>query len=207
MISRSKIGGVILAGGRASRMDFRDKALQPLHGKPLLEYVISKAMPQVGQLVLSVNHNIEHYQAFALPIVSDNDRSYAGPLLGILSAMQWFKSRQAGEGIHHLACFPADVPRFPTGVVSQLTQELTKKSAAVAYITHQDQIQPLFSLWHLDLIGKIEEALAAGLNGPKLLFDSLDAVAVNCDDNAPGTFCNINTAEDLAAAALLPSYE
>lgn len=203
MISKSEIGGVILAGGRASRMDFRDKALQPLHGKPLLDYVIRKAAPQVGQLVLSVNHNIERYQAFALPIVSDHEGSYAGPLLGILSAMHWFQSNKASEDIRHLACFPADVPEFPVDVVSQLAQKLTKESAAVAYITHQGQIQPLFSLWHLDLREKVEAALAAGLNGPKLLFGSLNAVAVSCDDNSPGTFCNINSVEDLEAAASL----
>lgn len=207
MISKSDIGGVILAGGKASRMSFRDKALAPLNGKPLLEYVIGKATPQVRQLALSVNHNIERYQAFELPIVSDRDASYAGPLLGILSAMHWFKDTQDYKGIRYLACFPGDVPEFPRDVVSQLTQELSSESATVAYITHQDQIQPLFSIWHLDLIGQIEEAIVAGLYGPKLLFDSLNAVAVNCDDISPGTFCNINSIEDLNAAALLIGHK
>jgi len=207
MISKSNIGGVILAGGKASRMDFRDKALETLHGKPLLEYVVSKAAAQVEHLVLSVNHNIERYQVFGLPIVPDRDTSYAGPLLGILSAMHWFRSRQAGKGISYLACFPGDAPEFPQDVVGQLTQKLNKESAVVAYIYHQDQIQPLFSLWHLGLIGQIEDAVAAGLYGPKLLFGSLKAVAVNCDDNSPGTFCNINSAEDLHAAALLIGHK
>ena len=203
MINKSDIGGVILAGGKASRMGFRDKALVPLHGKPLLEYVIAKARPQVTQLVLSVNHNIEHYQAFELAIVSDRDASYAGPLLGILSAMQWFQNVQTDKGIRYLACFPADVPEFPQDVVSQLAQELDKKSASVAYIHHQDQIQPLFSLWHLEQTRQVEAAVSAGIVGPKLLFGALKAVAVTCEDNSPGTFCNINSTEDLEAAALL----
>ena len=188
-------------------MGFRDKALETLHGKPLLEYVVSKAATQVEHLVLSVNHNIERYQAFGLPIVPDRDTSYAGPLLGILSAMHWFQSMQAGKGISFLACFPGDAPEFPQDVVGQLTQKLNKESAVVAYIYHQDQIQPLFSLWHLGLIEQIEDAVAAGLYGPKLLFGSLKAVAVNCDDNSPGTFCNINSAEDLHAAALLIGHK
>ena len=203
MISRSEIGGVILAGGKASRMCFRDKSLESLHAKPLLEYVMAKAAPQVERLVLSVNHNIERYQAFGLPIVSDRSASYGGPLLGILSAMHWFQDSQADKGIHYLACFPGDVPEFPQDVISQLALDLNKESAAVAHIHHQDQIQPLFSLWRLDLIEQIEKAVAAGLFGPKLLFGSLKSVAVNCDDNSPGTFCNINSAEDLKAAALL----
>jgi molybdopterin-guanine dinucleotide biosynthesis protein A len=203
MISKSEIGGVILAGGKASRMGFRDKALEPLHEKPLLEYVVSKAAAQVKHLVLSVNHNIERYQAFELPIVRDHNASYAGPLLGILSAMHWFQGAQTGKGIRYLACFPGDVPEFPHDVVSQLAQELNKKSAAIATIYHRGQLQPLFSLWHLDLIRQIEEAVAAGLTGPKLLFGPLKAVVVNCDDSSPGAFCNINSAEDLNAAALL----
>tara|TARA_B110000858_G_scaffold198526_1_gene266242 strand:+ start:6561 stop:7196 length:636 start_codon:yes stop_codon:yes gene_type:complete len=203
MINKSEIGGVILAGGKASRMDFRDKALAALHGKPLLEYVIAKARPQVKQLALSVNHNIQRYQAFELAIVSDRDVSYAGPLLGILSAMQWFQNAQADKGIRYLACFPGDVPEFPEDVVSQLAQELNKESASVAYIYHQNQIQPLFSLWNLGLIRQIEEAVSAGVVGPKLLFGALKAVAVTCEDNSPGAFCNINSLEDLDAAALL----
>lgn len=203
MISKSEIGGVILAGGKASRMDFRDKALEPLYGKPLLEYVKATAAPQVNQLVLSVNHNIQRYQAFGLPIISDHDASYGGPLLGILSAMHWFRGPQPNKEIRYLACFPGDVPEFPNDVVSRLAQQLTSESAVVAYICHQGQIQPLFSLWHLELVLQIEDAIAAGLVGPKLVFGSLNAIAVNYDDTTPASFCNINTAEDLHAAAQL----
>ena len=203
MIDRSTIGGVILAGGKASRMSFRDKALLPLHDKPLLEYVTAKARPQVKQLVLSLNHNTEHYQSFNLAIVGDQDASYGGPLLGILSAMRWFQSTQADKGIRYLACFPCDVPEFPQDVVEQLAQQLHTESASVAYIHHRNQIQPLFSLWHLGLIRQIEEAISAGVAGPKLLFDTLEAVPVICEDKAPGAFYNINSPEDLDAATQL----
>jgi molybdopterin-guanine dinucleotide biosynthesis protein A len=207
MIGKSEIGGVILAGGKASRMGFRDKALVPLHTIPIIEYVIDKAVPQVKQLILSVNHNAERYQSYKLPIVSDQDQSYSGPLLGILSAMRWYQSEQAKTGISHLACFPADVPKFPQDIVNQLASELNKTSALITYIYHKDQIQPLFSLWHLGLVEQIQEAVAAGLYGPKLLLGDLKAVAVNCTDNSLGTFCNINSTEDLDSASLLISRE
>ncbi|MFT6094033.1 MAG: molybdopterin-guanine dinucleotide biosynthesis protein A [Pseudohongiellaceae bacterium] len=207
MIGKSEIGGVILAGGKASRMGFCDKALVPLHTKPIIEYVISKASPQVKQLILSVNHNAERYLSYKLPIVSDQDQSYSGPLLGILSAMRWYQNEQAKSGISHLACFPADVPEFPKDVVSQLACELNKSSALITYIYHKNQIQPLFSLWHLDLAEQIEEAIAAGSYGPKLLFGDLKAVAVRCADSCLGAFCNINSPEDLDYASLLIARE
>ena len=201
MIDKSAIGGVILAGGKASRMNFRDKALQHLHGRPLLAYVIAKASPQVAQLVLSLNHNVELYQPFALPIVGDRDRSYGGPLLGILSAMHWFREGMPDSGIHYLACFPADVPQFPGDIVCQLADELDRESADVAYVYHQGQIQPLFSVWKLALLERVEKAVDTGLVGPKQLFASLRAVALDCKDNSPGSFNNINRAEDLVAVA------
>lgn len=201
MIKQSRIGGVILAGGRATRMGCRDKALEPLHGRALLDYVIAGAAPQVAQLVLSLNHNTERYQSFGIPIVGDREQAYSGPLLGILSAMHWFRDQRSQVKPDHLACFPADVPAFPHDVVSQLASHLEGEAADVAYIFHRQQIQPLFSLWRLDLIERIEQAVASGLYGPKLVFGSLRAVSVECEDNFPGCFENINSPEDLAAAA------
>ncbi|GJM12477.1 MAG: molybdenum cofactor guanylyltransferase [Pseudohongiella sp.] len=203
MIDRSEIGGVILAGGKASRMDFRDKALQPLFAKPLLEHVIGIASPQVEKLALSVNHNIDRYQRFALPIVSDDDSSYAGPLLGILSALKWYRSAREGRGINYLACFPADVPEFPSDVVCQLAAGIEEHAASVAYITHREQIQPLFSLWKLELLEAVEKAVADGLYGPKLLFDSLASAAVDCSTENPAAFYNVNRLEDLEQASQL----
>lgn len=202
-IDKSQIGGVILAGGRASRMDYRDKPLQLLHGEPLLAHVIAKASPQVAQVVLSVNHSAELYRAFALPLLKDQQPGYAGPLLGIYSAMSWFATEHDDPNIEYLACFAADVPEFPLNVVSELGAALQRHDAQLSYIQHRDQIQPLFSLWRLSLLDRLAEAIEAGIRGPKMLFDDLHSVAVPCEDESPGCFFNINGAEDLIAAAKL----
>ena len=124
MIDKSQIGGVILAGGKASRMGFRDKALEPLHGQALLAHVINTAEPQVHSLTLSVNHNTERYQRFELPLVSDYVQTYAGPLLGIFSAMRCFLGSKPHQHIEYLACFAADVPEFPGHVVQALARAM-----------------------------------------------------------------------------------
>jgi len=204
-IEKSQIGGVILAGGRASRMNYRDKALQPLHGVPLLAHVIDRAGPQVEQLVLSVNHNAENYTQFALPIVGDQTRDYAGPLLGIYSAMRWFAEQQQGERIEYLACFAADVPRFPRQVVALLSAALVGAAAEVSYVQHRGQIQPLFSLWRLSVLERIGSAIESGIVGPKLLFGDLHSVVVCDEDETPGYYFNINSKAELAtASALIP---
>lgn len=200
MIDISEIGGVILAGGKASRMGFRDKALQSLHGKTLLAHVINRAKPQIASLVLSVNHNVPHYQKFGLPIVTDHVQSYAGPLLGIFSAMRWFLESEQHRDIKYLACFAADVPEFPGHVVQALARAMPMQSSTATYICHLGQIQPLFSLWNLSLFDTVEAALTKGNYGPKLLFDPIAAIAVEIDEDSPGAFFNINRLEDLQAA-------
>lgn len=202
-IEISQIGGVILAGGKASRMNYRDKALQPLHGEPLLAHVIDIARPQVGQLVLSVNHNADNYAQFALPIVGDRQRDYAGPLLGIYSAMRWFAAQQHDNHIEYLACFAGDVPRFPRGVVTQLGTALVNEAAEVSYVQHRGQVQPLFSLWRLSSLERIEAAIKSGIVGPKLLFGDLHAVAVYDEDETPGYYFNVNSEAELVTAATL----
>jgi len=207
MIQKPEIGGVLLAGGKASRMDYRDKAMQLLHGKTLLEHCIERASPQVDRLVLSVNHSAELYQPFGLPLVADHDASYRGPLLGIYSAMHWFVHEQTEHKLKYLACFAADVPAFPADLIGNLARALSSNRSAgrVAYTVHSGQVQPLFSLWDLKLLDTISAAIDSGLYGPKLLFESLDAIAVNDASTAPGAFFNINSADELKTATQLLS--
>ncbi|MEX0962977.1 MAG: molybdenum cofactor guanylyltransferase MobA [Pseudohongiellaceae bacterium] len=200
MIEKTAIAGVILAGGKASRMDFRDKALLHLNGEPLLAHVIRKAEPQVQQLLLSVNHNAEQYQSFELPIVGDHELSYGGPLLGIYSAMRWCL-QQPDTNLKFLACFAADVPEFPQHVVTDLSAAIQDASIGAAYIRHRGQIQPLFSLWRLALADQLHKAIMSGLYGPKLVFESVHAVAVHSDNDTPGAFFNINSSTELEFAA------
>ncbi len=201
MIKKPEIGGVLLAGGKASRMGFRNKALQLLNGEPLLAHGIRRAQPQVHRLILSVNHNAELYQPFKLPIVADHNDSYRGPLLGIYSAMRWFTHQQEYPSIKYLACFAADVPEFPADIIQDLALALSNSSSSVSYVFHLGQIQPLFSLWHLSLVDTLFDAIDSGLYGPKLLFESLGAVAVHCESSTKGAFFNINSIDDLATAA------
>lgn len=184
-------------------MDFCDKALQLLHGEPLLKYGISLARPQVESLIISANHSTELYQSFGLPVVADQHASYSGPLLGIYSAMHWFLHEQANPDIQYLACFAADVPVFPADLIQNLAAALSSSTSGVAYTVHNEQIQPLFSLWRLSLADTLLDAIGSGLYGPKLLFQSLEAVAVTHTNDAPGAFFNINSHAELAVASRL----
>ena len=80
MIKKGVVTGVILAGGKASRMGGQDKGLLVLKGKPLWEYVAHAMAPQVGHIVISANRNLESYRASALPVYQDQMVDFPGPL-------------------------------------------------------------------------------------------------------------------------------
>jgi len=94
----TEVTGVVLSGGRATRMGGNDKGLIYFNGLPLFEHVTRKLTSQVSNVVISANRNIEIYQSIGLRVLSDTLPDYPGPLAGMLSAMQnldseWFLSR------------------------------------------------------------------------------------------------------------------
>ena len=78
----AKITGVILAGGLGRRMGNVDKGLQPLRGKPMVAWVIERFAPQVDEVLINANQNLERYGAFGYRVIPDEIAGYAGPLAG-----------------------------------------------------------------------------------------------------------------------------
>lgn len=89
------ITGVVLAGGKATRMGGIDKGLQALNGRPLWRHVAEALAPQVDELVISANRHLEQWRASGYPVFRDIQEGYQGPLAGMLAVMQqvaspWF---------------------------------------------------------------------------------------------------------------------
>ena len=84
--------GVVIAGGRSSRMDHREKALLDLAGEPMLGRVIGRLRPQVGRMVINANGDPERFATLGLPIVADTIEGHAGPLAGLQAGLQWARA-------------------------------------------------------------------------------------------------------------------
>ena len=78
-----RVTGIVLAGGRGSRMGGVDKGLQPLRGKPMVAWVLERLAPQVDEIVLNANQNLDAYAGFGHRVVSDSLGGFAGPLAGL----------------------------------------------------------------------------------------------------------------------------
>ena len=195
MIAHPPIAGVILAGGRSSRMR-EDKALTPLAGRPLIAHVVERLRPQVDFLIISGNGDPGRFDAFDAPVVADADPlAYSGPLAGVRAAMALASSRGAAL----LASAPCDAPFLPANLVARLFETLERTGAPAAAARRADQIEPLFAVWRVATASSIDEALARGDAGPRALLIHCGAAFAEFDECADA-FDNVNDSAALAAA-------
>lgn len=121
-----RIGALILAGGQGSRMGYRNKGLQTLHGRPLAMRVADALRPHVQYLAASANQNIAAYEAMGFPVFRDDpDCPVQGPLAGIASALPQFPA-----WLDALLVVPCDLPRLPADLVSRLAGALADPGIA-----------------------------------------------------------------------------
>ncbi|MDE1981190.1 MAG: molybdenum cofactor guanylyltransferase [Betaproteobacteria bacterium] len=183
--------GCILAGGAGLRMGGQDKGLLTWQGRPLIESVIARFLPQVDTLVLSANRHLQQYQAYGYPVLADTEEGYAGPLAGIEQAL-----RQA-HGAHELvAIVPCDAPLLPLDLVARLHSSLAAADVDIAYAVTAGGDQPVFSLIKTSLLGSLSEYLRSGERKVQRWYGRCPCIAVPFDDQ-PTAFTNINTPDML----------
>ena len=185
----SPITGVILAGGRGSRMGGVDKGLQRLHGKTMVEWVLERYAPQVDEVLINANKNIEQYQQFGYRVVPDDITGFAGPLAGL--------HRGLSEAAHGLvATAPCDSPFLPLDLIERLRTALEKTGAEIAVAKTGDQPHPVFCLCRKSVLPGLGDFLAGGGRKIDAWYAKLKVVEVPFDDQA-AAFSNINTRAEL----------
>ncbi|HSN62861.1 MAG TPA: molybdenum cofactor guanylyltransferase MobA [Azonexus sp.] len=184
-----KITGVVLAGGLGRRMGGVDKGLQLLNGRPLVSHVIERLAPQVDELLINANQNVERYAAFGDRVVPDQIPDYAGPLAGVHAAL-------SAAAYPLVATAPCDSPFLPADLVFRLFSALTATNANLAVARTFDQPHPVFCLCRRAVLPHLSEFLAGGGRKFESWYATLNVVEVPFDDEADA-FENINTREEL----------
>lgn len=186
-----KITGILLAGGQGRRMGGVDKGLQLLRGKPMAQHVIERFAPQVDELLINANQNIEQYQSLGYRIIPDAIGGFVGPLAGL--------HRGLSEAAHPLVVTaPCDSPFLPLDLVAQLKAALDANNAELAVAKTGDQPHPVFSLCKKSVLPSLNTFLEDGGRKIDLWYSQLKVVEVQFADEA--AFRNINTREELAAS-------
>jgi len=184
------VSGVVLAGGQGRRMGGVDKGLQPLRGKPMAQWALERLAPQVDEILINCNQNLDAYARFGYRLVPDEIGGFAGPLAGLHACLK--------AAAHPLVVtVPCDSPFLPSDLVSRLHEYLGEKDLAVAKTG--DQPHPVFSLVRTDVLDNLEAFLRSGGRKIDAWYASLRTVEVSFDDEADA-FRNINTLEELGKA-------
>ncbi|QHQ36998.1 molybdenum cofactor guanylyltransferase MobA [Algicella marina] len=192
--------GIILAGGRATRMGGGDKCLLPLHGAPMLTHIVLRFRPQVAGLALNANGDPSRFAASGLPVLPDSMEDHPGPLAGVLAGMD----HAAAEGYSHIVTVAGDTPFFPRDLVTRLTEAASREDTPLAMATTPAEDRPFhrhptFGLWPVALRENLRSALAGGTRKIVAWTDPLGCARASFPER-PDPFFNINTPEDLEVA-------
>ncbi|RYY73123.1 MAG: molybdenum cofactor guanylyltransferase MobA [Comamonadaceae bacterium] len=204
MISKDDITGVILAGGRGSRMGGADKGLQNFRGIPLALHTMLRLAPQVGGVMVNANRNLSAYESFGVPVWPDALPDHAGPLAGFLTGLEQCETA-------YLVTVPCDTPLFPHDLVARLADAMEREDADIAMAAAREEdgqlrAQPVFSLVRRELM----ESLVAFTHGGGRKIDAWTAqhrtVLVPFDQpaDAPNAFFNANTLVELHSLEQAP---
>ena len=184
------ITGIVLAGGKGSRMGHVDKGLQPLHGQPMVAHVLARLTPQVAEVIINANQNQAAYERFGHRVVADEIGGFAGPLAGLHAGLK--------AATHPLVVtVPCDSPFLPADLVSRMISSLKGNDLAVAKTGNQ--AHPVFALMKRDVRESLEAFLASGGRKIDAWYAALKVVEVGFDDEADA-FRNINTLDELKGA-------
>jgi molybdenum cofactor guanylyltransferase len=197
MTDRSGITGLILAGGRGSRMGTVDKGLQPFRGEAMAAHVVRRLAPQVGLLAINANQHPDAYAAFGAPVWPDDLAGFEGPLAGLETGLRRCTTEL-------LVTAPCDSPFLPLDLVARLHAAMLDAGADLALAETEEasddgvlriQPHPVFALVKTSALPHLTAFLASGKRRMDGWYDAIKVVRVRFDDAA--AFRNINTLREL----------
>ena len=194
--------GVLLAGGLARRMGGGDKPLREIGGRTILERAIERLRPQCAALILNANGDPGRFASTGLPVVPDDVPGFAGPLAGILAALDW-SARNRPE-IGWIVSAAADSPFLPRDFVSRLHAARAAVGVPLACAESGGQAHPVNGLWPVALRENLRHALVVEDMRKIDRWTARHGVARASWPAEPiDPFFNANTPEDIAAAERL----
>ncbi|MBU2570678.1 MAG: molybdenum cofactor guanylyltransferase [Gammaproteobacteria bacterium] len=190
MSNPTKVTGVILAGGLARRMNNQDKGLVLFHRRPMVSYAIDSIKPLVDQVIINANRNLDAYRHFGLPVVSDQNGNFEGPLAGILSAMTYTDTEL-------LLVLPCDSPLITTDHLQRLLKAGLNPKIDVAVAFDGERLHPVFLAIKTTLESSLKNYLGSGERKIDRWLMKHRMTQVDFSDD-PEVFVNVNTLAELS---------
>lgn len=147
-----RLTGAILAGGAGRRMGGEDKGLITFRDRPLIAWVIEALAPQVDELIIVANRNLDIYRGFGYRVVSDLRQGFAGPLAGFEAALTHARH-------DWVLTAPADTPLLPPDYAALMATSGLRHPCVATVAQHW---QPVFCLLPRTALPALQSDLDAG---------------------------------------------
>ena len=195
-MDHNKILGVVLAGGKSQRFG-EDKSQVKLHGKILIDYILSEIIDQFEEILIVTNNEIKFKFSKKISITNDLIEG-VGPLGGILTAMKWIKKNN--KNYKWISTFPSDTPFFTKNELQIFYKKIDIQKSKLFFIKNKKTRHNIFGLWSMDLMEKLDNDLKQGERKVEVWADTAGVEIINFEYEKKDPFFNINTKEDLEKA-------
>ncbi|MDH5355269.1 MAG: molybdenum cofactor guanylyltransferase [Gammaproteobacteria bacterium] len=190
-LAKKNITAVILAGGQGRRMGGQDKGLIEFNGQPMVEILIEKLKGQGVKIAINANRNLPAYQAYGLPVISDQLGDFQGPLAGFAAAM-------GAVDTDYILTLPCDGPLLADNFVDFFIEAHSHQQANICVADDGVRLQPVYALIKVDLLQDLLGFLKSGDRKIDRWYAQHSFSKVDFSKQK-SMFANINKPEDRAA--------
>ncbi len=196
-MDHNNILGVVLAGGKSKRFG-EDKSQVKLHGKRLIDYILSEIVTEFNEILIISNNHIDFMPSPKITKIEDDEKNL-GPLGGILTAMKWIKKKN--KHYQWISTFPSDTPFFNKSILNDFYKKINTKHGKLFFIKSNQTRHNIFGLWSVELLDQLQEDLIVKEERKvELWANKVGVLTVDMQFKNQDPFFNINTKEDLKEA-------
>ena len=195
-MSENNVLPVILAGGKSRRFG-ADKAVAKLGDKSLIDYTINKLEPKFAEILVITNNPMQ-VSKNNIFFIKDTLAGQLGPLVGILSAMEWVKNND--KNYEWIISFPCDTPFFEEEIIDKVINSQKSSDKKLLFLKSGNKRHNIFGLWSIELMEQLRNDINQGARKVEDWANKIGTEIVEINSESDKSFLNINTKLDLEDA-------
>jgi len=195
-MSENNVLPVILAGGKSRRFG-ADKAVAKLGEKSLIDYTINKLKSKFAEILIITNNSMQ-VSKNNIFFIKDTMAGQLGPLVGILSAMEWVKNND--KNYEWIISFPCDTPFFEEKIIDKVINSQKSSDKKLLYLKSGNKRHNIFGLWSIELMEQLRNDINQGARKVEDWANKIGTEIVEINSKSDKSFLNINTKLDLEEA-------
>ena len=193
----NNILGVVLAGGKSKRFG-SDKSSAKFGDKSLIEHTITKIENNFKEILIVSNSDKNVFKKNNIFFTKDIIDGYLGPLVGVLSAMDWIQKNN--KNYKWIATFPCDTPLFDQSVINKIKSCINQTNKKLCFLKNNNKRHNIFGLWSLELKDTLLKDIENGFRKVEDWANKIGCEIIEINSEKDYSFLNINTKEDLEEA-------